>query len=134
MSIANYGTFQDLLDISPEALRPAMQKMRTIIFTVYPEVFEVVRLEEKSATYGIGPKKNSEAFVYILPYKNWFNLGFMYGADLPDPKSLLEGTGKKLRHIKIKSIDECESDDIKVLIKAALNERLNSRGKKAFNI
>ena len=124
MSSTNYGTFQDLLDISPEILQPAMQRMRTIIFDVYPEACEVVRLGEKSATYGIGPKKNSDAFVYILPYKNWFNLGFMFGADLLDTHSLLEGMGKKLRHIKIKSLEDCERKGLRELIENALAERI----------
>ena len=51
-------------------------------------------LGERAATYGFGPKKMSDAYAYILPYTNWFNLGFYRGADLPNPHGLLEGTGR----------------------------------------
>lgn len=133
MNTTNYGNFQDLLDVSPQKLQPAMQRMRSIILEVYPESHEIVRIGEKSATYGIGPKKNSETFVYILPYKNWFNLGFMFGADLLDPQSLLEGSGKKLRHIKIGTLAECEKKEIRDLIEAALDERQKSKIKDQEN-
>ena len=58
------------------------------------ELLEVVRLGDRAATYGVGPKKMSEHFCYIAPQKYYVNLGFMYGADLPDPNGLLEGSGK----------------------------------------
>lgn len=34
--------------------------------------------------------------------KNHVNLGFYYGTNLYDPSGLLEGTGKSLRHVKIR--------------------------------
>ncbi len=46
------------------------------------------------AGYGIGPKKMSEHFCYIALNEDYVNFGFNQGADLPDPKGLLEGSGK----------------------------------------
>ena len=41
-------------------------------------------------------------------------------ADLPDPNGLLDGTGKKLRHAKIRSMEDVENPIIHRLIDAAL--------------
>jgi hypothetical protein len=41
-------------------------------------------------------------FAYVNVFKNHTNVGFFYGAYLDDPAGLLEGTGKNMRHVKIK--------------------------------
>jgi hypothetical protein len=41
-------------------------------------------------------------FVYVAVFKNHTNVGFFYGAHLDDPAGLLEGTGKNMRHVKLK--------------------------------
>ncbi|MBL1197419.1 MAG: hypothetical protein HND51_24015, partial [Chloroflexi bacterium] len=75
------------------------------------------------------PRKMSEGYTYILPHKNWVNLGFYTGATLPDPEGLMEGTGKKLRHVKIRSIEDAERPAIRTLIAEALAERKGALGK-----
>jgi hypothetical protein len=40
-------------------------------------------------------------FCFIKAHKNHVNIGFWRGAEMEDSKGLLEGTGKKMRHIKI---------------------------------
>ena len=53
---------------------------------VMPGITEVPWAQQKTVGYGVGPKKMSEHFCYIAPAKKHVNLGFMYGADLPDPE------------------------------------------------
>jgi hypothetical protein len=43
------------------------------------------------------------AFAHIVVYTKHVNLGFYCGAELPDPKKLLQGDGKRIRHIRIAS-------------------------------
>jgi hypothetical protein len=123
MGTTHFGTFEDLIEITPEALRPIARRLREIVIDIHPEAVEVVRLGDKAATYGLGPKKMSEGYVYILPYKSWVNLGFYQGALLDDPDGLLEGTGKKLRHIKMRRIEDTARPGVRQLIELALAER-----------
>lgn len=123
MSNPESSTFEELLAISEPALHSIALRLREIILSLDPNACEVVRLGDKASTFGIGPKKMSEGYVYILPYKNWVNLGFYRGAHLADPEALLEGTGKNMRHIKIKSIEDVNNPKLKALIKAAKQER-----------
>ena len=123
MAATKFGTFTDLLDLTEDNLRPIVAALRTVILEIDPNACEVVRLGDRAATYGIGPKKMKEGYTYILPHKSWVNLGFYKGASLKDPSGLLEGTGKNMRHIKIRSVEDTEKTDIKKLIQLALEER-----------
>ena len=41
------------------------------------------------------------AFAYVNAFKAHVNVGFFLGAEIADPKGLLEGTGKFMRHVKL---------------------------------
>ncbi|MCO6475111.1 MAG: DUF1801 domain-containing protein [Phaeodactylibacter sp.] len=123
MAETQFGSFDDLLEITAEELRPIASELKTIIQGIDPDACEVVRLGDRAATYGVGPKKMSEGYVYILPYKSWVNLGFYRGAILDDPHGLLEGAGKNLRHIKMRSVEDTGRPGVAALIRQALEER-----------
>ena len=42
------------------------------------------------------------AFAYVNTFKTHVNVGFFHGAELPDLAGLLEGSGKRMRHVKLK--------------------------------
>ena len=42
------------------------------------------------------------AFAYVNAYRHHANVGFFFGAFLEDPARLLEGTGKRMRHVKLR--------------------------------
>lgn len=123
MEKTRFGTFEDLEDLTEEPLKPIVRKLREVIFETDPEACEVVRLGDRAATYGVGPKKMSEGYCYIMPHKRWVNLGFYKGVGLDDPEGLLEGTGKNLRHVKIKTPDDAGLPAVRELIRAAFRER-----------
>lgn len=123
MAETKFGTFSDLLEITPESLRPIVIELKNIITAIDPDTVEVVRLGDRAATYGVGPQKMKQGYTYILPHKSWVNLGFFRGGSLDDPKGLLEGTGKNMRHVKIRSLEAAGNDDIKELILSSLQER-----------
>ena len=129
MADSKFGTFEDLLEITGKDLRPIASRLKEIILELDPGAVEVVRLGDKAATYGVGPKKMSEGYAYILPYSNWVNLGFYKGASLRDEHGLLEGTGKSLRHMKMHSLEDANRPEVKTLLEQALEER-----KTALNI
>ena len=129
MSKAKLGSFDDLMDITVPALQPVARRLREIIVDVDQDFVEVVRLGDRAATYGVGPKKMSEGYSYILPHAEWVNLGFYKGAILPDPAGLMEGTGAKMRHVKVRSVGAAERPEIRRLIEKALSERKQALGR-----
>ncbi len=42
------------------------------------------------------------AFAYVGVYRAHASVGFYHGAELEDPQGLLEGTGKHMRHVKVR--------------------------------
>ncbi|KAA3656074.1 MAG: DUF1801 domain-containing protein [Chloroflexi bacterium] len=129
MTNAKFGSFEDLMIITEPPMQPIARRLREIVTGVDPNFVEVVRLGDRAATFGVGPKKMSEGYVYIMPHKNWVNLGFYKGAILPDPEALMEGTGANLRHIKVRSVAAAEHHAIRILIEEALSERKQALGK-----
>ena len=60
---------------------------------------------------------------YIAPQKKGYvNLGFFFGAGLPDPAGLLIGDGKRLRHVKVWSVDEAKNPALAKLISQTWKE------------
>ena len=58
-------------------------------------------------------------FAYVDVFKRHTNIGFFYGAHLNDPAGVLEGTGKNMRHVKLKPGREPDSDALGNLIHAS---------------
>ena len=42
--------------------------------------------------------------VYVAPQNGYVNLGFFFGAGATDPMGLLEGAGKRMRHVKLRTV------------------------------
>jgi hypothetical protein len=59
------------------------------------------------------------AFGYVNAFKAHVNVGFFRGAELFDPNGLLEGTGKFMRHVKLKPGSELDSAALSALIARA---------------
>ena len=128
MAKAQIGTFEDLVLIAREPLRPIMERLREIILQIDPEACESVRLGHRAATYGLGPKKMVEGYTYILPCRSWVNLGFFRGTTLEDPEGLLRGTGTRMRHVRMRTIEDTQAPAVRVLVEEALAERRQSLG------
>lgn len=62
------------------------------------------------------------AFAYVNRFKAHVNLGFFHGADLADPLNLLEGTGKRMRHVKLVPGLEPDARALSKLIEAAYTD------------
>ncbi len=123
-----FGTFDDLLEITEAPMRPIATALRSMVLEVHPDAVEVVRLGDRAASYGVGPKKMSEAHSYLLPHTNWVNLGFYHGTAVADPDGLLEGTGARMRHVKVRSVEEVDAPPLRALVAAALAERQTALG------
>jgi hypothetical protein len=59
------------------------------------------------------------AFAYVDAFRAHVNVGFFQGADLPDPKGLLQGSGRFMRHVKLVPQDQADVAGLEELIQAA---------------
>jgi hypothetical protein len=61
-------------------------------------------------------------FGYVNTFKSHVNVGFFNGALLRDPARLLEGTGKRMRHVKLRPGREIDSASLTALIHASYQD------------
>jgi hypothetical protein len=62
------------------------------------------------------------AFGYVNAFSTHVNVGFFYGAMLDDPAGLLEGTGKRMRHVKLRWAQHVNAVALSELIAAAYRD------------
>jgi hypothetical protein len=128
--MAEFATFDELIADVDGTVAQIARELRQLTLDVHPAAVEVVRLGDRAATYGLGPKKMIEGYAYIMPQAKHVNLGFYQGAALPDPLGLLEGSGKAMRHIKVKSLAAAGQLAMRALLAAAVAERKQALGRR----
>ena len=111
--------FEEIMSQASTEAAAMARQTKALIQDIMPDVVEVPWPKQRIIGYGVGPKKMSEQFCYIAVLKERINLGFYYGADLPDPENLLEGSGKDMRHIKIMQPKQLENPALRELVVAA---------------
>lgn len=104
-------SFPFLAGFSPE-MQAITLALRDVVRKEMPGAQEV--LFELSFNYS--PDGNyGNRICYLWPGKSHATLGFFYGTSLDDPDGLLEGTGKRGRHVKVRSLEEAASPAIAAL-------------------
>ena len=62
------------------------------------------------------------AFVYVGVYKAHVNVGLFRGAELLAPPGLLEGTGRYMRHVKLRPDGDVDAKAVTALIESAYDD------------
>jgi hypothetical protein len=86
----------------PGALRVIARRWFEVMRDCGDDVRELLHDGHPTACIG------DAAFAYVNAFKAHVNVGFFRGAELADPEGLLEGTGKFMRHVKLRP--ECNVD------------------------
>jgi len=99
----------------PEDKKEILTALREIILSVDPSLNESLKWKQPVYT-----KKGD--ICYIFPAGNHVNLGFYRGIELKDPKKMLEGTGKTMRHTKIRSLEDIDKEYFWELVSDAISK------------
>jgi len=78
-----------------------------------PDVRELLHDGHPTACVG------DAAFGYVNAFTSHVNVGFFKGAELADPAGLLQGTGKSMRHVKLRPGEDVNEAALRSLIEAA---------------
>jgi hypothetical protein len=101
-------------------VREAALKLRGIILEVMPDTIE--QLDPSAKLIGYGTDRTYKGLICAIAlHKAHVNLMFARGAELPDPTGILEGTGKKARHVKVVPGKPIGVTVIRALLKAAVD-------------
>src|SRR5215510_2158616 len=86
-------------------------------------VFPVYRNNVVSILYSTTEKRMKDNVCLVVVYKDHVNLMFPRGVDLKDPRGLLEGSGKAMRHVKMLSAGDVDRPGVRTLIRQAKKRR-----------
>ncbi len=95
-----------------------VSKVRQIILEAAPEADESIKWAQPVYETN-GP------FAYIKAFKNSVNFGFWRGVDINDPYGLLDGSGDKMRHVKLASLEDINEQAFKDYVLQALKLNLS---------
>jgi len=107
---------------SPD-LQTIIRKLSEIAKKSMPEAHEIIY--HGALGYSV-TQSPFDRICYIAPQKNYVNLGFFFGAHLLDPQNFLIGEGKRMRHIKVRSIEDACNPALEQLLKEAWKDAANS--------
>ncbi len=104
--------FSDFADPHRLSVRPWFERMRGL----GPDVREV--LHDGCPTACVG----DAAFGYVNAFKAHASVGFFYGALLLDPAGVLEGAGKRMRHVKLRPGNDVNLTALDALVLLAYHD------------
>lgn len=98
--------------------------VRRLVFDVLPQTIEVVWPTQRTAGYGTGPRKMTDHFAWILPYERHVAMALPFGVELDDPAGLLQGTGAKIRNVRLESLDDVARPELRRLLEVAIGHKV----------
>ncbi len=118
--------FVTLIEQCPPAVQEVARAVRDLVYDVLPATVEVVWLRQGSVGWGTGPKKFTEQFAYLMPFKGHVTLGFYRGGELPDPEHVLPDSGGaqvhgtlSMRSLKLMTTEQVHRPALRALIEAS---------------
>src|SRR5262245_6150042 len=103
----------------PPEVRVLIGATRKVLAEAFPGAAETLDESARLLGYSYGPGYKGVVCTLILS-RTGVKIGVVRGSELPDPKGLLEGSGKVHRHVALKSPTDLKRPGLKPLLKAAL--------------
>jgi hypothetical protein len=110
---------RELLETYSSNVQDTALSARALITKVMPDVKEMVDRSARVIGYGFGAGYTDMICTIILS-KTGVKLGLVAGAGLPDPKRLLEGTGKRHRYVALAKASDLEKPGLESLLRAGV--------------
>jgi hypothetical protein len=110
---------ENLVSHTPD-VQAATRALEAIIREELPDVVAQYDPGNGLLAFGRSMKMRDLLFA-LIPHAGWVNLQLADGALLPNPGGLIEGTGKRIRHIKVRSAEAAADPRVLEAIRAQLS-------------
>jgi len=102
------------------AIQKLALSVRSLVLEEMAPCFENIYDAYSAVAIGYGPTDRlSDGVFHIGVYAKGVNLGFNHGASLADPLRILEGSGKQVRHIKIRTQSDLARPEVRAYVRRA---------------
>ena len=110
---------ENLASHSPD-VQAAARALEVAIREALPDV--VVEYDPGNGLLAFGRSMTMRDLLFaLIPHAGWVNLQLADGALLPNPDGLIEGTGKKIRHIKVRSAAAASTPGVAAAIRVQID-------------
>ena len=100
-------------------IRELAEQTRSLVLSVQPQAHQQVETSWGGYLLFKQVAGAGNTVCWISLHQKHVSLGFPSGTELSDPSRLLQGTGKRQRHVKLKSVADVENPALRVLIQEA---------------
>lgn len=99
------------------------RKARAKVKARFPRGYELVfnNYNAFGCGYSFSPRA-SGVVVSVVAYPRWVTLFFFHGTRLPDPEKILEGTGSRVRSVRLQPLAVLDSKPVQALLKQAIGQ------------
>jgi hypothetical protein len=114
--------FDRQLDAAAPVVAESARALRLTVLEGFPDAVET--FDAADGLLAIGTGRSMRDFVFaIIPHSAHVNLQLADGVDLPNPDGRIEGTGKRVRHVKVRSVEDARAPWVRAAIAAQLAHR-----------
>ncbi len=93
--------------------RPVAEAIRKLVLEADPDLSEAIK-------WGNPTYEKQGRVCYLAATKGYVSLGFFNGAGLTDPHGRIEGTGKKMRHVKVRALSDIDQQRFSAWVREAV--------------
>jgi hypothetical protein len=114
--------FDRHLDATAAAVADIARALRLTVLEGFPGAVET--FDRADGLLAIGSGTSMRAFMFaIIPHRSHVNLQLADGVDLANPDGRIEGTGKRVRHVKVRSVEDAGATWVRAAIAAQVAHR-----------
>ena len=111
--MADKKTVHSWMEELDPSLREIAQTLRWLILQAVPDISETIK-------WGTPNYAKSGNVCYLAANNGYINFGFFNGAALNNPDGLIDGTGAKMRHIKVRRLEDIRPEVFASLVQEAV--------------
>ena len=116
------ASWDDLLARHTPEVQATARALEALIRKELPQV--VVDFDAGNRLLGFGRSMRMRDLLFaVIPHGGWVNLQLADGALLPNEDGLIEGTGKRIRHVKVRSAEMAARPRLREIVRAQLEAR-----------
>jgi len=115
-----------LLDQHTPEVREVFLALRSLVGELLSDATEQLDLPDRVLAYGFGPAgrlRLRDFAVGLIPHSGHVNVQLADGALLDDPSGIVEGTGKRIRHVKCRSLEDVARPALRAMLEAQATRR-----------
>ena len=119
---ADAVAFDRHLDATAPGTADVARALRVTVLAAFPGAVEW--FDPGNGLLAIGWSRSMKDLAFaIIPHRSHVNLQLADGALLADPGGRIEGTGKRFRHVKVRSVEDAASAWLRTVVDAQLAYR-----------